>query len=66
MVLFVIFNYLIQVVNMTEQDLNERLKSLDAQRRQAEANLNAIAGAMQECQFWLTKLTSPVEETEKD
>ena len=62
MVLFVIFNYLIQVVNMTEQDLNERLKSLDAQRRQAEANLNAIAGAMQECQFWLTKLTSPTEE----
>ena len=64
MVLFVIFNYLIQVVNMTEQDLNERLKSLDAQRRQAEANLNAIAGAMQECQFWLTKLTSPTEEVE--
>ena len=66
MVLFVIFNYLIQVVNMTEQDLNERLQSLDAQRRQAEANLNAIAGAMQECQFWLNKITSPVEETEKD
>jgi len=64
MVLFVIFNYLIQVVNMTEQDLNERLQSLDAQRRQAEANLNAIAGAMQECQFWLTKLTSPTEEVE--
>ena len=64
MVLFVIFNYLIQVVNMTEQDLNERLQSLDAQRRQAEANLNAIAGALQECQFWLTKLTSPTEEVE--
>ena len=64
MVLFVIFNYLIQVVNMTEQDLNERLQSLDAQRRQAEANLNAIAGAMQECQFWLTKLTSPIKEVE--
>ena len=64
MVLFVIFNYLIQVVNMTEQDLNERLQSLDAQRQQAEANLNAIAGAMQECQFWLTKLTSPTEEVE--
>ena len=66
MVAFVLFNYLIQVVNMTEQDLNERLQSLDAQRRQAEANLNAIAGAMQECEFWLTKLTSPVQETEKD
>ena len=42
---------------MTEQDLNERLKSLDAQRRQAEANLNAIAGALQECQYWLNQLT---------
>ena len=51
---------------MTEQDLNERLQSLDAQRRQAEANLNAIAGAMQECQFWLTKLTSPTEEVENN
>jgi hypothetical protein len=30
-----------------------------AQRRQMEANLNAIAGAMQECQFWLSKLQTP-------
>jgi len=64
MVLFVILNYLAHLLNMTELDLKERLQSLDAQRRQAEANLNAIAGAMQECQFWLTKLTSPTEEVE--
>ena len=64
MVLFVILNYLAYLLNMTEQNINERLQSLDAQRRQAEANLNAIAGAMQECQFWLTKLTSPTEEVE--
>ena len=51
---------------MTEETLKKRLESLDAQRRQAEANLNAIAGAMQECQFWLTKLTSPTEEVENN
>ena len=49
---------------MTELDLKERLEALSVQRRQGEANLNAIAGAMQECQFWLTKLTSPTEEVE--
>jgi prefoldin subunit 5 len=41
---------------MTEQSLKERLLALDAQRKQMEANLNAIAGAMQECQFWLAKV----------
>jgi hypothetical protein len=51
---------------MTEIELKERLQNLDSQRKQMEANLNAIAGAMQECQFWLNKITSPVEETEKD
>ena len=44
---------------MTEQDLKGRLEALDNQRRQMEANLNAIAGAMQECQFWLDKLNGP-------
>ena len=46
---------------MTELDLNERLEALAAQRRQGEANLNAIAGAMQECQYWLDKITNPVQ-----
>ena len=41
---------------MTEQSLKKRLLELDAQRKQMEANLNAIAGAMQECQFWLAKV----------
>jgi hypothetical protein len=33
---------------MTEGTLKERMAALEAQRRQMEANLNAIAGAMQE------------------
>ena len=47
---------------MTELDLKERLEALEAQRRQMEANLNAIAGAMQECNFWLKKLSTPKPE----
>ena len=49
---------------MTEQVLKERLEALDTQRRQMEANLNAIAGAMQECQFWLNKLNSTAQNAE--
>ena len=44
---------------MTEDTLKERMAALEAQRRQMEANLNAIAGTMQECQFWLSKLKTP-------
>ena len=46
---------------MTELDLKERLQALDAQRKQMEANLNAIAGAMQECQFWLAKVEQEIK-----
>ena len=42
---------------MTEEILKKRLESLEAQRRQMEANLNAIAGALQECQHWLNQIT---------
>ena len=54
---------------MTEQSLKKRLLELDAQRKQMEANLNAIAGAMQECQYWLNAIptaNSPVEEEIKN
>ena len=47
---------------MTELDLKERLEVLEAQRRQGEANLNAIAGAMQECQYWLQKIADKPEQ----
>ena len=54
---------------MIELDLKERLEALEAQRRQMEANLNAIAGAMQECQYWLNAIptaNSSVEGEIKD
>ena len=47
---------------MTESDFKERLEALEAQRRQMEANLNAIAGAMQECQYWLQKIADKLEQ----
>ena len=43
---------------MIEQDFKERLEALEGQRRQMEANLNAIGGAIQDCHFWLDKITS--------
>jgi septal ring factor EnvC (AmiA/AmiB activator) len=42
---------------MTVQDIQERIKELQAQRSQTEANLNAIGGAIQDCHFWLEKLS---------
>ncbi len=47
---------------MIEQALKERLEALETQRRQMEANLNAIAGAMQECQYWLRQVTDKSEQ----
>ena len=51
---------------MTELDLKERLEALEAQRRQGEAKLNAIAGAMQECQYWLQKIADKPEQQHDD
>ena len=51
---------------MTELNLKERLEALEAQRRQMEANLNAIAGAMQECQHWLQKMADKPEQENGD
>ena len=47
---------------MIELDLKERLAALETQRRQMEANLNAIAGALQECQYWLQKIADKPEQ----
>ena len=64
--LFVTSNCLAHLLNMTELDLKERFEALEAQRRQMEANLNAIAGAMQECQYWLQKIADKPEQENVD
>lgn len=41
---------------MNEAALIARIDLLTAQARQMEQNLQAISGAIQDCQYWLTQL----------
>ena len=41
---------------MNEATLKARIETLTAQARQMEQNLQAIGGAIQDCQYWLTQL----------
>lgn len=43
-------------MSLTRKDLEDRLKALEHDRAMHEAQINAIMGAMQECEFWLAKL----------
>ena len=40
---------------MNEAALKARIELLTAQARQMEQTLQAIGGAVQDCQFWLTQ-----------
>jgi len=41
---------------LNEAALITRIDTLTAQARQMEQNLQAIGGAIQDCQYWLTQL----------
>jgi prefoldin subunit 5 len=41
---------------LNETALKARIELLTAQARQMEQNLQAIGGAIQDCQYWLTQL----------
>jgi hypothetical protein len=41
---------------LNEAALKARIETLTAQARQMETTLQAIGGAIQDCQFWLTQL----------
>jgi prefoldin subunit 5 len=41
---------------MNAEVIKARIESLTAQARQMEQNLQAIGGAIQDCQYWLTQL----------
>jgi prefoldin subunit 5 len=41
---------------MNEAALKARIELLTAQARQMEQTLQAISGAIQDCQYWLTQL----------
>jgi len=41
---------------LNETALKARIELLTAQARQMEQNIQAIGGAIQDCQYWLTQL----------
>jgi len=41
---------------LNEAALKARIETLTAQARQMEQNIQAIGGAIQDCQYWLTQL----------
>lgn len=43
-------------MELSRTAIEGRLKDLEAQRDKALANLNAIAGAIQDCHFWLEQI----------
>ena len=46
---------------MNSETLVARLEELKQMERQLMANLNAVSGAQQECQYWLELLSKPAE-----
>jgi len=54
---------------VNEAALKARIELLTAQARQMEQNLQAIGGAIQDCQYWLTQLeqsnaADPINDTQ--
>jgi hypothetical protein len=41
---------------LNEAAIKARIETLTAQARQMETTLQAIGGAIQDCQYWLTQL----------
>jgi hypothetical protein len=41
---------------ITKESLLQRRVDLEHQREQAIANVNAISGAIQECEFWISQI----------
>jgi len=41
---------------MDKEKLEQRIRDLQARQEQLMADLNAVGGAIQECQYWLTQI----------
>lgn len=50
---------------MTEELIQQRLAELKQQQKFMEGNLNAIGGAIQDCEYWLAKLKEQQNAAEK-
>jgi prefoldin subunit 5 len=44
---------------MTIEAIKTRLAELEQQRKQLQANLFAIDGALQDCEYWLAQFQEP-------
>ena len=42
---------------MTEEKIKARLKKLESDLIQSQANANALSGAIQDCNYWLSELS---------
>lgn len=47
---------------MTIESLEKRKLELQTQQAQLVANVNAIGGALQDCEYWINVLKNPVLE----
>lgn len=50
---------------MTRQAIEERIKELESQADQLRANLNAITGAIHDCQYWLSQIVEAAQHVEE-
>lgn len=46
-------------MNLTKEQLQERIKQLESMLLQLTANYNAISGQKAECEYWLHQLNNP-------
>ena len=44
---------------MTKEQILARIEELKAQAEQLKANLNAVGGAIQDCEYWLEQINEP-------
>jgi hypothetical protein len=44
---------------MDEKTIKERITALESQRAQTISNVHAIEGAIQDCKYWLEKISTP-------
>jgi hypothetical protein len=50
---------------VTEPEIRERIAHLEELRATALANVNALNGAIEDCEFWLGRALAPAEPDKK-
>lgn len=50
---------------MSKEQIQNRIKTLEAERETLRANLIAYEGAIQDCNYWLQELDKLVEDKKK-